>query len=206
MTNPAAFWDRMAEGYAARPIKDPSAYETTLERVRTYLSKDDTVLEVGCGTGSTALTLADKVASYTGTDISGAMIDIARRKTLEAGTPNLEFETASVSDALIEQKFDVILGFNLLHLLDDPEDAIAKMRNALNPGGYLITKTVCLRGYGFFIKPAIRTMQLFGKAPYVGFHATDDIDAMTQDTGFEIVETGNYPAKPPCHFVVARRA
>ncbi len=205
MSTPAVFWDRLAERYAAQPIKDQSAYEKTLERVRTYLSDTDEVLEVGCGTGSTALILAKHVRGYTGTDISGGMIEIARRKKKQSNQQNLKFERASVSEALKDNRYDVIMGFNLLHLLRNPEDGIAQMRSALRPGGYLITKTPCIKGRGFLIRPMVRVMQFFGKAPYVGFHSAEDIDTMFADAGLEIVETGNYPAKPTSRFVVARR-
>ncbi|MCG8445153.1 MAG: class I SAM-dependent methyltransferase [Hyphomicrobiales bacterium] len=56
------------------PVRDVEAYEYTLERTRSYLAKTGRVLELGCGTGSTALLLA----GITGNDISPNMIGIAR--------------------------------------------------------------------------------------------------------------------------------
>ena len=50
----ALFWDRMARKYAADPIADPAGYEHTLHRVQGLLNAGDRVLELGCGTGSTA--------------------------------------------------------------------------------------------------------------------------------------------------------
>ena len=58
MQQAETFWDGAAENYAKSPIRDVEAYNYTLERTRTYLSPTDKVLEVGCGTGSTALLLA----------------------------------------------------------------------------------------------------------------------------------------------------
>ena len=55
------FWDGIAEKYAKRPISDMAAYEYTLGRTRSYLKPEDQVLELGCGTGSTALLLAGDV-------------------------------------------------------------------------------------------------------------------------------------------------
>ncbi len=54
----ARFWDRIAVKYAADPIADPAGYETTLRRVQDLLTTDQDVLEIGCGTGTTALRLA----------------------------------------------------------------------------------------------------------------------------------------------------
>ena len=68
------FWDRHAAKYAEKPIADPTAYEEKLARVRSLLRATDHVLEIGCGTGSTALRLAPGVAKITATDVSSGMI------------------------------------------------------------------------------------------------------------------------------------
>ena len=52
MKNAAQFWDGQAEKYAKKPIANMQAYNATLDRTRSYLAKDQHVLEVGCGTGS----------------------------------------------------------------------------------------------------------------------------------------------------------
>jgi ubiquinone/menaquinone biosynthesis C-methylase UbiE len=54
----ARFWDRIARKYAADPIADMAGYEATLQRVQGLLSTEQDVLEIGCGTGTTALRLA----------------------------------------------------------------------------------------------------------------------------------------------------
>ena len=66
----APFWDKIAPRYAKKPVADPAAYEEKLARVRALLRAEDRVLEIGCGTGSTALRLASRVAEITATDIS----------------------------------------------------------------------------------------------------------------------------------------
>ena len=48
------FWDRLAAGYAKKPVPDEEAYARTLERVRAHLTPNDRVLELGCGTGTSA--------------------------------------------------------------------------------------------------------------------------------------------------------
>ena len=46
------FWDRFAERYAARQIKDVAAYEALIADAASRPTPDDTVLELGCGTGA----------------------------------------------------------------------------------------------------------------------------------------------------------
>lgn len=64
----AKFWARLAKKYAAAPIEDMVGYEATLKAVSERLSVDHDVLEIGCGTGTTALRLAHMVRNYLATD------------------------------------------------------------------------------------------------------------------------------------------
>jgi SAM-dependent methyltransferase len=80
MSDEARFWDRRAEKYALRPVAGQEAYEKKLEITRSYFPRDSEVLEMGCGTGSTALVHAPYVRHILATDISPAMINIARGK------------------------------------------------------------------------------------------------------------------------------
>ncbi|ANK83627.1 MAG: hypothetical protein TEF_20145 [Rhizobiales bacterium NRL2] len=205
MTDTAAFWDRSARKYAARPVKDMGAYEKTLDRVRAHLSVGDEVLETGCGTGTTALKLADAAGRITATDISAGMIAIGREKAAAQDVANIEFRQATLEQDMPAGPFDAVLAFNLLHLLTDPADAIDRVRNLVRPGGLFISKTVCLGRRAWHFRALIGGLQLIGKAPHVSFLDVAELEAMVTGAGFEIIETGDYPAKPPSHFIVARR-
>lgn len=206
MTTTAAFWDKIADKYSKRPVPDKDAYEETLARTRHYLTETDTVLELGAGTGTTALKLAPYVESITATDISGRMTEIGREKAWEASISNAHFLRAGVGDAVLEgQSFDVVLGFNLLHLTGQPEAALRQIAPLVKTRGYLITKTPPLRDTMWFARPMIAVMRLFGKAPEVTFFTEAALEKAHRDAGFEIVETGDYPKKPANHFIVARK-
>ena len=131
----ARFWDRIARKYASDLIKGTDGYE----RTRELLTHTDTVLEIGCGTGTTALKLAPSVQRIVGTDISGEMITIARERAAVAAWGNAEFEAAPAQRiAGADRPFDTVLAFNLLHLVADRpntlrEDAgrLAHLQDAL---------------------------------------------------------------------------
>ena len=203
MTTAPQFWDKLARKYAAQPVKDQKSYELTLDRTRTYLGKNDTVLEVGCGTGSTALLLRDAVKSYTASDFSPGMIEIANEKKAAEGADNVTFRAAVLSDHVAAgERYDAVMGFNLFHLVRDMDAAFADVHRLLNPGGHFISKTVCLGGK-WYLRPMICAMQMFGKAPYVGFHTHAEVERRIAKAGFEIVETGSFPSIS--RFVVARK-
>ncbi len=202
----APFWDRIATRYAARPVANPEAYALTLERTRAYLRSTDSVLELGAGTSSTAITLAPHVARYLSTDISSGMVRIGREKAQAAGIDNLTIEVGQLGDpALDAGPFDAILAFNLLHLCPDPAGEAAKAFAALKPGGYFISKSACLGSGFWFLWPVTAVMRALGKAPPVRYFTRRWLQEAIRKAGFEIVETGDYPARPPSHFIVARK-
>ena len=209
----ASFWSKTARKYAASPVRNQAAYETTLARTTEHLGPEDSVLELGCGTGSTALLLAGSVRSYLATDFAGGMIEIAESKldaerTGGTAPQGLRFAVADVFSAKVEPKdnagYDAVLAFNFLHLVEEAEDTLARVRQLLKPGGLFISKTACLKRRAWLFGPLIKVMQLFGKAPYVRMYSFDALEGSIRAAGFEIVETGTYPA-PYSRFVVARR-
>ena len=112
------FWDSIAPKYAQKRIGDPAAYEAKLSRVRALLLATDRVLEIGCGTGSTALRLAPDVADITATDVSRGMIDIAQSKLGPDAPANVTLQHADAADLIEGHPFDVICAFSLLHLIE----------------------------------------------------------------------------------------
>ncbi len=206
MKNNASFWDKVAARYAKMPVRNETAYAETLDRTRAHLNPSDTILEIGCGTGTTALKLADAVQSIVATDLSGEMIAIAEGKLNSGGPSNVQFRKADIEADFIDgAPFDVVLAFNLLHLLQDTALGVRHMRDLLKPGGLLISKTVCLADANPIFRPIIWVMQKIGKAPFLRILKVRDLEALITAEGFEILETGTYPAKPPNRFIVARK-
>lgn len=206
MVDAEKFWDGLAKKYAKSPIKDLAAYNETMERARFHLSAGDSVLEVGCGTGSTALLLADGVTRITATDISSNMIDIARDKAKDQQVETVDFVRATLFDGALEKKsFDSVLAFNFLHLLEDTPAAVRKINEVLKPGGLFISKTVCMGEQSGFWRVLVYIMQKLGFAPYVKFLKIRELEEFITGENFEIVETGVFPPSPPSRFIVARK-
>ena len=113
----ARFWDRISRKYTEDAIADQGGYERTLDRTRTLLKPDDQVLELGRGTGSTALRLARDVRSYLATDLSAGMIEITKEKQSASAVPALAFRIATAEASVFEAwRFNAVLGFNYLHM------------------------------------------------------------------------------------------
>lgn len=146
------FWDRFAEGNAKKPVEDEKAYQTKLQVTQDrYLTPTSDVVEFGCGTESTSIHHAPKVAHILSTDISGQMIAIAQRKQQEAGisTDKLKFRQTSVdemdSSLIAPESKDVVLGLSILHLLPNSRtQVISKVHDWLKSGGYFVKSTICM--------------------------------------------------------------
>jgi len=207
--DPARFWDKIARKYARDPIGDQAGYERTLEAVAGRLAPDHRVLELGCGTGTTALRLASGVAQYVASDVSAEMIAIGREKAQDAGLPQLSFEVATAEAAPgPEGQFDVVLAFNLFHLIEDRRAALEGARRLLKPGGLLISKTPLLKEMNPLIRVVIPLMQAIGKAPPVVVFDANELERDLTAAGFEIVERDRHGsgAKDPRVYLVAVKA
>lgn len=201
----ASFWDKTARKYAAKPVSDEAAYQDTLTRTRSYLTAQDHLLEIGCGTGSTALLLAPSVAQITATDISAQMLAIAEGKLTYGAPKNINFLQVPAMKPLAAAPFDAICAFSILHLLEDLPAALAHLKSQVKPGGYVISKTACVGDMNRMIPFVIRVMQMFGKAPYLNVFGAQALETAFRDAGFELVETGHFGKAKASRFIVARR-
>lgn len=201
----ASFWDNIALRYAAKPINDIPAYEATLKRTRSSLHADDHILEIGCGTGGTALRLAPSVRSVTATDISSRMISIAEERLPQDSIPNVKYLQLSATQPLTDAPFDAICAFSVLHLLDDLPGALAHLRTQLKPGGFVISKTACLGDMSPMMGIMVKALRIFGKAPYVHAITADGLELAFTEAGFEVIETGYFGTNKTARFIVAKR-
>jgi ubiquinone/menaquinone biosynthesis C-methylase UbiE len=205
----ARFWDRASRKYAKAAIADQKGYERSLDRTRTLLKPGDRVLELGCGTGSSAIRLAADVQSYLATDISAEMIAIAEEKNRAAPVPALGFRVAT-AEALAGEtgQFDAVLGFNYLHLVRDVPATLSRIHGLLAADGLFISKTPCLGEMNPLIRlvllPAMRAV---GKAPFVTVFKAADLHQLIGAAGFEIIGTERHATKgkDTRPYIVARK-
>lgn len=205
MTTSTKFWDNIAQKYAAQPIADEAAYQKKLEVTRNYFRPDMEVLEIGCGTGSTAILHAPHVKHIRAIDFSANMIAIAQAKAEAHNLENVTFEQATIEDLDVpNQSFDAVLGLSILHLLKDKEAAITRVYQMLKPGGIFVTSTACLgdtMGWFKLIAPIGRFLGFF---PFVGvFTIQELLDSLTQ-TGFKL-DYQWQPGKGKAVFIVAKK-
>jgi ubiquinone/menaquinone biosynthesis C-methylase UbiE len=102
-------------------------------------ARGEQVLDVACGSGLVAFDAARAVGAggrVVGVDLSGRMVDRARRRALELRLANCSFlRMDAESLALPDASFDVALCALGLMYMPDPEQALREVRRVLRPGG-----------------------------------------------------------------------
>ena len=153
------FWDRNAGRYDRFMRKDRAAYEKMYELIRPIV-KAKTVLELAAGTGMIAKNIVNAAAHIEATDASAEMIAEAKRDNRSA---KLHF---SVQDMFrlpyADGSFDAVIVSNALHIVPQPEKALAEIRRVLKDDGVLIAPTFTHAGNSFSGKVRAFFMKLAG--------------------------------------------
>jgi ubiquinone/menaquinone biosynthesis C-methylase UbiE len=131
-------WDRAVAAYEEgwRTQLEP-AHSLMLEMAA--LQPGERVLDIACGTGLVSFRVAEAVGArgaVVGTDISGEMVEAARRSAAERDVDNASFERSD-AEALpfADATFDAaVCGLGLMYV-SDPVKALCEMRRLLRPGG-----------------------------------------------------------------------
>ncbi|MDH3612409.1 MAG: class I SAM-dependent methyltransferase [Gammaproteobacteria bacterium] len=207
MDRSARFWDKIAERYSQQPVADETAYQKKLQVTREYLQPDMEVLEFGCGTGSTAITHAPYVKHIHAIDISSKMIAIAQGKADANDVVNVTFNRSTVDELSVsDQSFDAVLGLSILHLLENKEEAIAKVHRMLKPGGIFVSSTACLGDTMLrFLELIVPIGNFFGLMPLVKVFTTKELEYSITDAGFKI-DYQWQSDKGKAVFIVAKKA
>ena len=184
----AKFWDKNAESYAKFPTRNEEAYLEKIKKTQSYFNPDMSLLEFGCGTGTTALHHAPHVKQILATDVSPKMLEIAQDKAKDLGIDNVTFHQATLDElAATGQTFDCILGMNIIHLLPDKGQALAQAYGMLKPGGVFISSTACLADSWLVILwPLLILGRLIGKVPLVRIFGMKNLERAIENVGFTI--------------------
>ena len=153
------FWDKNAGRYDRFMRKDRAAYDEMYALIRPVV-KGKTVLELATGTGLIAKNIVNAAAHIEATDASVEMIAEAKRNNHSA---KLYF---SVQDMFClpyaDESFEVVIVSNALHIVPQPEKALAEIHRVLKDDGVLIAPTFTHAGNSFSGKVRAFFMKLAG--------------------------------------------
>ena len=211
MSKSEKFWDQSASNYDNTEEKFEFIHSRSRENTKRYLKDTDIVLDYGCGTGTTACEVSSLVKSVRAIDISTGMIEIAKGKAATGGVVNVDFEQAVIFDEEFENgSFDVVLAFNMLHTVPDPESVVQRTVELLKPGGLFISVTPCLGGK----KSALVSLQILlvrallkvGVIPVpIRQLKSADLDDLMDEERLQVIETEEIFKGASSYFMVAKK-
>ncbi len=92
-------------------------------------------LDLGCGAGRHAVTLADRFEQVDAVDLSGPMIELARDRRPR---PNITYRQADLHEIGGTGRYDFILSVLTLHHVPELETALTHVKDLLAPGGRVV--------------------------------------------------------------------
>jgi 2-polyprenyl-6-hydroxyphenyl methylase/3-demethylubiquinone-9 3-methyltransferase len=111
------------------------------------------VLDVGCGGGILADSMARKGAHVTGIDLSTKALRVAQLHALEAGTANVRYEESSAEDFAQANPgaFDVVTCMEMLEHVPDPSSVVRACQALVKPGGWVFFSTINRNSKAFLL-------------------------------------------------------
>ena len=135
------FWDKAAALYDLfENIYNKKVYTGTGKKVAEFIDSSDEVLECACGTGAISEYIAPKCKRLVATDFSDGMLKRAVKKCRKFS--NAEFKKADITALEFgDQSFDKVVAGNVIHLLPEPQKALAELFRVTKSGGKIIVPT-----------------------------------------------------------------
>ncbi len=204
--SPEKFWNLIASKYAASPISDIAAYEKKIEKIKSYLSPENHVLDIGCGTGTQSGDLANNVKQVTGIDISSKLLAIAVQRKAEREIENVEFIQTTVFDERFGSgSFDVVMAFYVLHFLEDIDEVVRRIYGLLKPDGLFVLETACLGEKGKIMGSFVRFVGKLGFLPLINLLTTRRIEQALEQAGFSIVDKTKFSESNDEYTLIAKK-
>ena len=196
------FWDRNAGRYDRFMRKDRAAYETMYGLIRPVV-KGKTVLELATGTGLISKNIVNAAAHIEASDTSAEMIREAKRRNHSA---KLHF---SVQDMFClpyaDESFEVVIVSNALHIVPQPEKALAEIHRVLRDDGVLITPTFTHAENSFFGNSKAFFLKLAG-FPLHSRWTSEEYLCFLQQNGWTVRKSDVLKASFPLTYVECVKA
>jgi 2-polyprenyl-6-hydroxyphenyl methylase/3-demethylubiquinone-9 3-methyltransferase len=105
---------------------------------------DKRVLDVGCGGGILADSMARRGAQVLGIDLATKALRVAQLHALEASTPNVQYREVAVEALALEQPgtYDVVTCMEMLEHVPDPGSVVRACSQLVKPGGWVFFSTI----------------------------------------------------------------
>ena len=201
MRSPLEFWSRFAPRYDGHVVSRDAA--VLGPRIAAAVGPVDRVLDAGCGTGEVALALARVAKQVDAVDFAEEMLAVAREKTARLGLSNVTFQQMGVESlSFPSASFDAVVLSNVLHLIDEPRNALSEARRVLKPNGRLVAPSYC-HAEGLKAAFLSRLTSLLVGVPVRQRFGVGEVLGMVEAAGFRVTAREVVQFKMPLVFIEA---
>lgn len=134
----------------------------------------ESILDLGCGTGQLTQQIAATGAEVIGIDYATSMIEQAQKNY-----PNLKFTVADARNIEFSQAFDAVFSNAVLHWIQQPEQVVKCIWQALKPGGRFVAEfggkgniQLIVEALSQAIEPSFQSIRNPWYFPSIGEYAT----------------------------------
>ncbi|MGV6860024.1 MAG: bifunctional 2-polyprenyl-6-hydroxyphenol methylase/3-demethylubiquinol 3-O-methyltransferase UbiG [bacterium] len=180
------WWDKNSE---FKPLHDINPLR--LDYINGFASiRDKSIVDVGCGGGILAESMAELKANVTGIDMGEAPLSVAQLHLLETGN-EVDYRqiTAEALAAETPSSFDVVTCMEMLEHVPDPASTVRACAELVKPGGWVFFSTINRnpKSFLFAIVGAEYLLQMLPKGTheYAKFIKPSELDAYTRAAGLE---------------------
>ncbi len=160
------------------------------------------VLDVGCGGGILAESMARRAGHVTGIDLAARPLGVARLHALESGVHNLDYREVATEALAAETPgaFDVVTCMEMLEHVPDPSSVVRACSTLVKPGGWVIFSTLNRnpKAFLFAIVGAEYVLRLLprGTHEYAKFIKPSELARWMRDAGLELQGTRGMEYNP----------
>ena len=154
-----------------------------------------TVLDVGCGGGILAESMAQRGASVLGIDLASKPLGVARLHALESDMRALDYREVAVEALALEQpaSFDVVTCMEMLEHVPDPSSVVRACGSLVKPGGWVFFSTIN-RNAKAFAQAIVGAEYVLGLLPkgtheYARFIRPSELARWCRDGGLSIEDS-----------------
>ncbi|GBU15062.1 ubiquinone biosynthesis O-methyltransferase [Polaromonas sp.] len=164
--------------------------------------KGQRVLDVGCGGGILADSMARKGATVLGIDLAGKALKVAQLHALEAETEGVQYREISAESLAAEQpgSFDVVTCMEMLEHVPEPASIVKACAALVKPGGYVFFSTIN-RNPQAFLSAIVGAEYILGMLPrgtheYAKFIKPSELAGYCRDADLNLSQTRGMEYNP----------
>ena len=160
------------------------------------------VLDVGCGGGILAESMAGRAASVVGIDLATKPLGVARLHALDAGVTNIDYREIAVEALAVEEPahFDIVTCMEMLEHVPDPASVVMACSRLVKPGGWVFFSTIH-RNPKAFLMAIVGAEYMLGLLPkgtheYSKFIRPSELARWAREAGLNLVQSRGISYNP----------